>query len=52
MQAKTFIQGVVAGIIVGQIGFSGIAKILDKGVTVIQYYTAQYARSQPPDQPH
>jgi hypothetical protein len=46
MHAKTFIQGIIVGIIVGQIGFSGIAKILDKGVSAIQYYANQYSKSQ------
>lgn len=33
-----YLIGFIIGIAVGQVGFSGIAKMLDNGVTVIQKY--------------
>lgn len=31
-----FIIGFILGVIVGQVGFQGIARIMDKGITQIQ----------------
>jgi len=38
------IVGIVIGIIVATVGFSGIAQLLDRGVQTIQHQTKELAR--------
>ena len=39
-----FVIGFVLGIVVGQIGFSGLAQILDRGVDMVQQQAQEVAR--------
>lgn len=46
---KSFIVGVVVGIIISTVGFSGVAQILDHGVNKVKT-TSQELASQPLEQ--
>jgi len=39
-----YLIGFILGIAVGQIGFSGVAKVLDRGVTTVQKYAEETAK--------
>jgi len=39
-----FIIGFVVGIIVGQVGFAGVARMLDHGVNAVQRQAQEVAR--------
>ena len=39
-----YLIGFVIGIAVGQIGFSGLAKVLDRGVSVVQKFAQDTAK--------
>lgn len=39
-----FIAGFVVGVIVASVGFTGIARIMDQGVQVIQQQSRELAR--------
>ncbi len=41
---KVFISGVIFGIVLSTVGFSGIAKILDKGVEAIKTNSQEYSK--------
>ena len=41
---KTFIMGVVFGLILATVGFSGIAKILDRGVETVKTQSQELAK--------
>lgn len=40
---KTFLIGVVTGIVIATVGITGIGKIIDKGVNKIKYHSVQLA---------
>jgi hypothetical protein len=39
-----FIIGFVLGIVVGQIGFSGLARMLDRGVNMVQQQAQEVSK--------
>jgi hypothetical protein len=41
---KTFISGVVVGVIISTVGFSGIFKMLDNGVESVKVYSKQLSK--------
>ena len=41
---KTFIAGVVTGLILATVGFSGIFKMLDNGVAEVKHRSTQFAK--------
>lgn len=41
---KTFILGTVFGLVVGTVGFAGVAKILDNGVATVKVHSQELAR--------
>ena len=41
---KAFIAGTIFGLILATVGFSGIAKMLDKGVNTVKTQSEQLAR--------
>ena len=41
---KSFIMGVVFGLILATVGFSGIAKILDRGVETVKTQSQELAK--------
>lgn len=41
---KVFVTGVIFGIVLSTVGFSGIAKILDKGVETIKSNSQEYSK--------
>lgn len=41
---KLFISGVVVGLVLATVGFSGIARILDNGVSKVQEVSKEAAR--------
>ena len=41
---KSFIVGVVVGIIISTVGFGGIAKMLDKGVDTVKTQSQELAK--------
>lgn len=41
---KTFIAGVVTGIVIASVGLTGIGKIVDKGVNKIKHHSVELAQ--------
>lgn len=41
---KTFIFGVVTGLILATVGFSGIFKMLDNGVAEVKHRSSQFVK--------
>lgn len=41
---KTFIAGFVLGVVVATVGVSGVANILDKGVTTVKTHSQELAQ--------
>ena len=41
---KAFIMGTIFGLVLATVGFSGIARMLDKGVTTIQTQSKEMAK--------
>jgi hypothetical protein len=39
-----FVIGFVLGIVVGQVGFSGVARIMDRGVSAVQEQAQEVAK--------
>lgn len=41
---RTFIAGTIFGIVVATVGFSGIAKIVDTGISTVKEKSVEYAK--------
>jgi hypothetical protein len=41
---KTFIMGTIFGLVLATVGFSGIAKMLDKGVETVKSQSTELAK--------
>jgi hypothetical protein len=41
---RTFIAGTIFGIVVATVGFSGIAKMIDTGITTVKEKSVEYSK--------